>query len=320
MLSRVAENLYWMARYLERAEDTARLVRVSRHLMLDFPGATQLGWSSLISISGADEVYNRYYTDRDAASVLTFLCADRRYGGSILGALAAARENLRTTREVMPREVWEEVNRLFLECSEILSGTIDLRRLDDFLRVVIRGSQALTGMLDGSLSDTPARTFCAVGGYLERADMVSRILDVRSANLLPRTPDDLTPFENLQWMSVLKSLSAYQMYRQQVRLRVRGPDVVRFILLDPRFPRAIQRCLSNLHRKLYTLPRSSLACQRVTELKGMLVTEDAAQLAESPDRLHAFMDALQLGFIRVHEAIQSTWFAGVDSPAPVLAD
>ncbi len=320
MLSRVAENLYWMARYLERAEDTARLVRVSRHLMLDFPGTATLGWSSLISISGADEIFDEYYTERDAASVLTFLCADRRYSGSVLGALAAARENLRTTREVMPREVWEEVNRLFLECSDIFSGTIDLRRLDDFLRVVIRGCQALTGMLDGSLSDTPARTFCAVGGYLERADMITRILDVRSANLLPRTPDDLTPFENLQWMSVLKSLSAYQMYRQHVRLRVRGPDVVRFILLNPQFPRALNRCLNNLNRKLSTLPRSGLACQRVTELLGMLATEDAARLADAPDRLHAFVDELQLGFNRVHEAIQATWFAGIDSPAPVVAD
>ncbi|TVO58672.1 alpha-E domain-containing protein [Denitromonas halophila] len=320
MLSRVAENLYWMARYLERAEDTARLVRVSRHLMLDFPGTATLGWSSLISISGADDIFDEYYTERDAANVLAFLCADRRYSGSVLGALSAARENLRTTREVMPREVWEEVNRLFLECSEIFSGTIDLRRLDDFLRVVIRGCQSLTGMLDGSLSDTPARTFCAVGGYLERADMITRILDVRSANLLPRTPDDLTPFENLQWMSVLKSLSAYQMYRQHVRLRVRGPDVVRFILLNPQFPRALYRCLNNLHRKLYTLPRATLACQRVTELLGMLATEDAANLADSPDRLHAFVDELQLGFNRVHEAIQGTWFAGVDSPAPVVAD
>ena len=156
MLSRVAENLYWMARYLERAEDTARLIRVTRHVMLDYPGTATLGWSTLIDIVGAEEDYAKYYDDRSVSSVLTFLCADRRYGGSILGALGAARESLRTTRDVMPREVWEEINRLFLECSEMLSGTIDLRRLDEFLRLAIRGSQTLAGMLDGSLSDTQA--------------------------------------------------------------------------------------------------------------------------------------------------------------------
>ncbi len=318
MLSRVAENLYWMARYLERAEDTARLIRVTRHLMLDFPGATTLSWSSLINIAGADTLFAEHYPTRDANNVLSFLCADRRYGGSIMGSLAAARENLRTTRDVMPREVWEEVNRLYLDGANMLAGTIDLRRLDDFLRATIRGCQTLTGMLDGSLSESPARTFCAVGGYLERVDMTSRILDVRSANLLPRSPDDLKPFEQLQWMSVLKSLSAYQMYRQHVRTRVRGRDVVRFILLNNSFPRAINRCLNRLHGKLATLPRSEAACVAVTDLHQLLQREDAAELADSPDQLHQFLDELQVGTIHIHEAIRTTWFGGVDSPAPVV--
>ena len=320
MLSRVAENLYWMARYLERAEDTARLIRVTRHVMLDYPGTATLGWSTLIDIVGAEEDYAKYYDDRSVSSVLTFLCADRRYGGSILGALGAARESLRTTRDVMPREVWEEINRLFLECSEMLSGTIDLRRLDEFLRLAIRGSQTLAGMLDGSLSDTPVRTFCAIGGYLERTDMTSRILDVRSANLLPRSPDDLRPFENLQWMSVLKSLSAYQMYRQQVRLRVRGPDVVRFILLNPLFPRSILRCLMRLHSKIDTLPRHEVASAAVDRLKTLMLATDATQVAQSPEVLHRLIDDLQLGVNEIHDAIRDTWFAGVDSPVPIVAD
>ncbi|QID19433.1 alpha-E domain-containing protein [Nitrogeniibacter mangrovi] len=318
MLSRVAENLYWMARYIERTEDTARLIRVTRHLMLDFPGTTTLSWSSLIHITGADAIFDEHYGTRDAAKVLTFLCADRRYGGSIMGALAAARENLRTTRDVMPKEVWEEINSLYLQGSSLLAGTIDLRRLDDFLRTVIRGCQALTGMIDGSLSESPARTFCAVGGYLERVDMTSRILDVRSANLLPRSPDDLKPFEQLQWMSVLKSLSAHQMYRRQVRTRIRGKDAVRFILLDTTFPRAINRCLKRLHGKLATLPRSDAACAAVAELQQLLQRDGTAELADAPDQLHQFLDDLQLGTSRIHDAIRTTWFGGVDSPAPVV--
>lgn len=318
MLSRVAENLYWMARYIERTEDTARLIRVTRHLMLDFPGTTTLSWSSLISITGADADFDEHYETRDAGNVLSFLCADRRYGGSIMGALAAARENLRTTRDVMPREVWEEINSLYIHSGKLLAGTIDVRRMDEFLRTVIRGCQALTGMIDGSLSESPARIFCALGGYLERVDMTSRILDVRSANLLPRSPDDLKPFEQLQWMSVLKSLSAHQMYRRQVRSRVRGKDAIRFILLDATFPRAIKRCLKRLHSKLASLPRSEHACREVARVESLLERENTAELYAQPDQLHQFLDELQLGVIDIHEAIRTTWFGGVDSPAPVI--
>jgi uncharacterized alpha-E superfamily protein len=309
-----------MARYLERAEDTARLLSVNSHLLLDLPRATKLGWAEIIAITGNDELFDEFYPTRDEASVLSFMCGDRRYPGSILSSLAAARENLRTTRDVIPREIWEEVNQLYLSVEEQVGSGITPRRRDAFLGRVIRSCQTVNGLIEGTLSFTPVRSFLMLGRQLERADMTTRIIDVRSANLLPRSGEDLKPFETLQWMSVLKSLTGYQMYRQHVRLRVRGPDVVRFILLNPQFPRALYRCLNNLHRKLYTLPRSTLACQRVTELLGMLATEDAAHLADSPDRLHAFVDELQLGFNRVHEAIQGTWFAGVDSPAPVVAD
>ena len=108
MLSRVAENVYWMARYLERAEDTARLLSVNSHLLLDLPRATKLGWSEIIAITGNDELFDEFYPTRDEASVLSFMCGDRRYPGSILSSLASARENLRTTRDVIPREIWEE--------------------------------------------------------------------------------------------------------------------------------------------------------------------------------------------------------------------
>ena len=318
MLSRVAENLYWLGRYMERAEDTARLIQVSRHVMLDFPGTATLGWSSLINITGSDEQFDEHYGKRDEASVLAFLCADKRYGGSILSALAAARENLRTTREVMPREIWEEINQLYHEVNEQASHGIAMRRMDGFLKGVIRGCQTVTGMIIGTLSHTPARTFCGIGCYLERADMTTRTLDVRSANLLPRSPGDLTPFENLQWMGVLKSLSAYQMYRQQMRNRVRGPDVVAFILKDPLFPRSINRCLMDLHRNMYGLPRNDEACAVVTALQNRLESVDAGWLAGSADDLHRFVDDLQVGIGEIHDSIKSTWFAGVDEPAPVI--
>lgn len=319
MLSRVAENLYWMARYVERAEDTARLLRVTRHLMLDFPGRATLGWSSLITITGDETLFDGRYPERDEANVLAFLCQDRQFGGSILSSLSNARENMRTTREVMPREIWEEINQLYLNVSaELASGTA-MRRLDEFLKLVIRGCQTIIGLIEGSLSRTPSRQFCAIGRHLERADMTTRIVDVRSGNLLPRAPGDLTPFENLQWMSVLKSLSAHQMYRQSMRSRVRGPDVVQFILRDPLFPRSVFCCLRELHGVMTELPRSERACAIVAGLRDSLLAADGNHLARVPDELHRFVDLLQIGFNEIHAAIRSTWFAGLDEPAPVVS-
>ncbi len=320
MLSRVAENLYWMARYLERAEDTARLLRVTRHLMLDYPGTPTLGWSSLITITGAESLFAENYPRGDEASVLAFLCLDRDYGGSILSSLGAARENMRTTREVMPREIWEEINQLYLTVGNYLASGIAQRRLDDFLRMVIRGCQTIIGLVEGSLSHGPARRFCNLGKFLERADMTTRILDVRSANLLPRSPEDRTPFENLQWMSVLKSLSAHQMYRQSVRARVRGGDVVRFILQDTDFPRSIYRCLDDLCRVFPSLGRHDAALACTLAQRDALQAANAAGLASEPDALNAFIDSLQVGFGQIHQTIAGTWFAGIDTPAPVLTD
>lgn len=310
MLSRVAENIYWMARYLERAEDSARLLSVTSNLLLDLPRPTRLGWSEIIAITGNDALFDELYETRDMASVLQFMCGDRRYPGSIICSLAAARENLRTTRDVIPREIWEEVNQLFLDVGAQVEGGLSPRRRDAFLNRVIRSCQTVTGLIEGCLSHTQARTFLMLGRHLERADMTTRIIDVRSANLLPRSAEELTPFENLQWMSVLKSIGGYQMYRQQVRLRIRGPDVLRFLLQDPAFPRAVACCLQRLGRALLQLPHHGVALAEVQTCLHHLQQADIALLAAEPDHLHAFVDEIQLDFIELHEAIRQTWFNG----------
>lgn len=309
MLSRVAENVYWMARYLERAEDTARLLSVNSHLLLDLPRATKLGWSEIIAITGNDELFDEFYPTRDEASVLSFMCGDRRYPGSILSSLAAARENLRTTRDVIPREIWEEVNQLYLSVKEQVGSGITPRRRDAFLGRVIRSCQTVNGLIEGTLSYTPVRSFLIVGRQLERADMTTRIIDVRSANLLPRSAEDLKPFETLQWMSVLKSLTGYQMYRQHVRLRIRGPDVLSFLLQDRLFPRSVACCMDRLAGALQGLPRHELALKEVETCRQDLSKPDVTLLAAEPDQLHAFVDEIQIDFDDLHAAISQTYFA-----------
>ncbi|WP_404418094.1 alpha-E domain-containing protein [Marinospirillum sp.] len=316
MLSRVAENIYWLARYLERAEDMARLISVNSHLLLDFPHATKLGWDSLINITSTEELFEKHYTRPDETSVLQFLCGDRRYGSSIIASLANARENLRTTREILPREIWEEVNQLYLNIAAKVESGVTPRNRDSFLKQVIRSCQTVTGLIEGTLSHTQTRTFLTLGRSLERADMTTRIIDVRSANLLPKTAEDLKPFENLQWMSVLKSLTGFQMYRQQVRLRVRGPDVLRFLIQDTAFPRAVACSLKDLSLALLPLPRSEEVQGLVDDLARLLIAADVEELAHEPEQLHLFMDELQVGLNQVHTALVSNYYDVKHPPKP----
>jgi uncharacterized alpha-E superfamily protein len=323
MLSRVAQNIYWMSRYLERAEDTARLINVNTNLLLDLPRNTTFGWLPLIFIVSAEDLFFEKDPHRlaDENNVVTFLISDLDHPSSILSSLAAARENLRTTRDTVPQEAWEQINGLYIYARDHVATR---RGRFEFLRRVIHGAQQINGLLAGTMSRTAAYDFVRLGRYLERADMTTRILDVRSANLLPRTtgpvqtqmqtqmqvaepqPEEQDPFESIQWMSVLKSLSAYQMYRQQVRLRVGGPDVLKFLLQNEFFPRAVACCLEQLKSSLAQLPGNSVPLAGIASLKQQL--SDAAVPELTHEGLHEFIDELQVGFGELHSQIATTYF------------
>lgn len=334
MLSRVAQNIYWMARYIERAEDTARIINVNTNLLLDLPRNMTFGWLPLIFIVGAEKQFFEKDPNRlaDESTVVKFLISDSDNPGSIISSLASARENLRTTRDTVPQEAWEQINGLYIFARDHVPTR---RGRFEFLRRVIHGAQQINGMLAGSMSRTAAYDFVWLGRFLERADMTTRILDVRSANLLPRAGQSATlklaqeqdriessqtqattvdrkeqnPFESIQWMSVLKSLSAYQMYRQQIRLRVGGPDVLRFLLQDESFPRAVSFCLKQLEICLQELPKNATPLAGIAALKQRLGAATVPDLAHEHEALHEFIDNLQIGFGELHERIAAAYFA-----------
>ena len=324
MLSRVAQNIYWMTRYVERAEDTARLINVNTNLLLDLPRHTTFGWLPLIFIVGAEKLFFEKEPNRlaDEANVVRFLIGDSEHPGSIISSLAAARENLRTTRDTVPQDAWEQINGLYIYARDHVPSR---RGRYEFLRRVIHGAQQIGGLLAGTMSRTAAYDFVRLGHYLERADMITRILDVRSANLLPRAgqsqnqsqsqsqsqtsapeQEEQDPFESIQWMSVLKSLSAYQMYRQQVRVRVSGPDVLKFLLQDEYFPRAVAFCLRQLEICLRKLPRNEAALAALAALRHKLNAAAVPELAR--EGLHQFIDEVQIGFGELHDQIAATYF------------
>jgi uncharacterized alpha-E superfamily protein len=306
MLSRVASNIYWFGRYVERAENTARLISVNANLLLDLPRRIEFGWAPLVAISGGEQDFRVWYDRMNEANVIRFLLTDERNPCSIVSALAQARENLRTTRDILPREAWIEINDLYLFVREQGERAITLRHRLAFLERVIRSAQHLSGMLNSTMSHDDAYRFLRLGHNLERADMTTRIIDIRSASLLPQQHDELAPFQNIQWMSVLRSLSGYQMYRRHVRLRVSGPLVLRFLLQDETFPRAVAYCLNRLETGLSRLPRGQDGLVITAQLREQLRKADVQGLVESG--LSEFLDEFQLGLIRLHEQIEQTYF------------
>ncbi len=306
MLSRVAENVYWLARYLERAENTARLVNVNANLLLDLPPEYRPGWLALIDITGSRELFDAREKRTEERDIVHFLIADLDNPGSIFSSVRSARENARTLRDVLPNEVWEHMNELFMEIKEKLPAALSKRTRFHFLQRIIRGMQTLTGELEGTMSRNDAFTLLMLGRNLERADMTSRIIDVRSAQLLPADAPGFRPFDTIQWLNLLKTLSGYQMYRLSQRTLVSRSAVLEFVLRDLKFPRACLFCLNEVENFLRALPRSAGVLGSLGGARSFL---DSATLGtlDQPG-LHELIDQLQLHIIVVHEGIAQTYF------------
>jgi len=205
MLSRVAENIYWMSRYIERAENTARLVSVAVNLVLDLPRGMQPGWAPLIAISGSDAIYRHHHQDFGERAVLRFLIGAKHNPDSILESLARARENCRTIRDIVPREIWEQINALHIYACENMQVGLTKRGRHPFLRGIVLRCQTIAGKVSGTMNRDQAYQFLRLGQSLERADMTTRIIDVSSAHLLHEDGPDFDPFANTRWMAVLRS-------------------------------------------------------------------------------------------------------------------
>ena len=310
MLSRVAERLYWMARYLERAENTARLARVYSYLMLDLPNGVGLSWQQLIDITGNQELYRKRHRTAGERNVMRFVLSAPENPGSLISALSMARENVRTTRDLVPSEGWEHVNELYLFAKKRLAQKALPKGLYEFLSQIIMRCQQITGLLAGTMSHGDAYQFVRIGRNLERFDMTSRIIDVGSATLLAKGTE-LERLEGRLWTYLLRSLSAHQMYRQYVRRHVRPEIVLGFLLHDIHFPRAMAHTLVEIQSCLSLLPRHEEPLRRISELSDQVQTSDVSEIY--PQGLHAFLDKLQLELGGLHQQIVQTWFA----PAPV---
>lgn len=311
MLSRVANSIYWMCRYIERAENVARFIDVNLNLLLDLPTDDKEQWSPLIMTTGDQQLYEKNSQVYNQEEVIWFLTFDRDYPNSILSCVSAARENARSIREIISSEMWEHLNNFYLELISEESIKMALQDPDRFYRIIKMRSHLFTGLLDSTMSHGEAWNFARIGLMLERADKTSRILDVKYFMLLPQVGLVNTPIDNIQWISVLRSASAFEMFRKEFHM-VTPSNVANFLVFDKLFPRSIYHCIEKAQICLHRITGSPIGAatnpaeKKLGRLKADLEYTDIEEVIESG--LHEFLDDLQTEFSQLGGAIGTTFF------------
>lgn len=311
LLSRVAERVYWQSRYLERAENTARLISVFSALLMDLPPRTKLGWNTLVQITGNEKGFAQKELQAAERNVIRYLLAENN-GVSILDMLASARENARTTREIMPTEAFELINNLYFTTRDLADAGVARGNRNQLLDSIVTDCQQIGGLLAGSMSRDSAYSFVRLGRALERADMTTRIIDVGSSELLSELEvgsdeaEAREPYENILWMNVLRSQSAFQMYRQHVRERIKDSEVVRFLLMNEEFPRSTAHNLTTITKVLSKLPNNSKVKWQVDKTRRKVRDADIDKLLRRG--LIKYLDDVQSEIAEIHFRIAGTWF------------
>ncbi len=305
MLSRVAERLYWMARYLERAEDTARLTLAYNHLIMDIPRGSEPGWDVLIRILDADPDFYRTYRAGNEQNVLKYLIADEHSCSSIPFAVQAVRENVRTTRDVLPEETWELVNELTIYTQDMAQASVGRRNRHAFLEQIINRCQMINGTLLSSLNRDHSYRFIKLGHLLERADMATRVIDVGAGDILDRE-GAFAAIDPLLWGALLQALSALGAYRRMIGPLVEKDAVVDFVFAESTFPRSVRFCLRGIREELGPL-KNNKAALRVQERARRKLGRFSSEAA-TREELHRFIDDFQLQINQLHVAIAETWF------------
>ncbi len=306
MLSRVAERVYWMARYIERAEDTARLVAAYNHLIMDIPRGSEPGWEILVRILDADPVFDEFFNVRNEQNVMRLLIGEAQAGCSIPYAIKAARENVRTTRDVLPDEVWELVNELYLYSSEASDKSVARRTRQAYLEQVVQRTQVINGVLRSTLCRDHSYRFIKLGQLLERADMTTRIVDVGASDILSRESVAQQGIEHLLWGTLLKSLSALGAYRRLIEPQVEKNAAVDFVFMEPSFPRSVRFCIREIRKELSEVENSRDALRAIDRVRRKLRGFEAEKFTQP--ELHEFIDVLQILINDLHKAIADTWF------------
>lgn len=312
MLSRVASSVYWMTRYIERAENIARFISVNLNLTLDFPSESSRQWQPIVMTTGDHALFEKKYgTDYSSVNVIHFLALDPEYGNSILSSLRAARENARSVREIISSEMWEQINRFYIELRDAARTDFASRNPHKFFKIITMRGHMFTGLLYSTMSHSEAFRFALTGLMLERADKTSRILDVKYFMLLPQGGEVNSPYDSIQWAAVLKSGSALEMYRKRFH-RIIPRQVCDFLIFDGEFPRSIRYCLKKAEQSLHKIsgsPVGTVSNLAERSLGRLCADIDYSDIDEVIDTgMHEYLDGLQVKINTVGAHIYEAFF------------
>ena len=321
LLSRTAENLYWLGRHLERTEAVARIVGEHTKLLVDLPVEVDSDWSALLAITGTASAHAHRYGDCDEAMVITHLVADVTNPTSMLRTLGAARENLRVSRQLLPSSLWEALNVMHTSLATSASGCVGRADRLEMCASVIASCQQIVGIIAGSISRDAAYRFYELGRTIERADMVTRVLDVRAAGLLAESakpvvpPADRSPYEDVRWMGVLRTLGAQHSFSRAMSGPVNADSVVTFLVDDELFPHSVAHCLSHVIAMVAALPNGKALCTEAADLKADISVRPARPMEAAA--LRTWLDETQRGLCGLHGSICETYFAATPPSADV---
>ena len=332
MLSRVADSLYWMSRYAERAENIARILDVNLQLMLDLP---KLGpeeqkalWGPVLRSTGDHEDFYKHHKETTSENVIDFLTLHPKNPNSIVNCITTARENARHVREQISLEMWEEINRTYLWMKNQTLKKIQRQGPYEFFTSVKNASHLFQGITDGTMTHGEDWDFIQVGKYLERADMTTRILDATDEIFISKRPSNNSHTSGtLQWSAILRSCSSHDAYRKFYVAQVEPDKVVEFLILNEFFPRSIRFCAQALNDALRRISgcKEEHFTNQAEKLAGRLVAELNYSALEDIKTvgMHQYMDDLQIKLNVIGEAIFQTYLfsppLNVPEPEPAPA-
>jgi len=320
MLSRVAHSCFWLSRYLERAETSARLLDVNMQLLLDFeeqsPGMVQMHWQPILATLEDQDLFAKIHEGITPETVMDFTTFERTNPSSIFSCLAKARENARTVREQISSEMWEQINRTFLYLRDGQARVDFSESPIDFYRSFVDRLHAFQGTTDATMTHGEGWEFLQAGKYIERADSTSRVLDMKYHILLPNGEQVGGNVDLTQWMAVLRSCSGLEAYLKINAGQVTAWQVAEFLILHDNFPRSIRFCVDQMDLALHRISDcdGSHFSNEVERLSGMLRSNlDYMTIAAVFETgLHQFLDTTQLRLIEISGALESAYLQWMD--------
>ncbi|WP_152466346.1 alpha-E domain-containing protein [Sulfitobacter sp. THAF37] len=309
MLGKTAGGLYWMFRYLERAENIARLVEAGFRIALTRSNDAEAEWKSVIVTSASQDTYEARHDGYDSSQVINFLLREAHNPSSVLSIIKAARDNARLTRTALTTEVWYAVNDTWMMFSDLLKDPVPETEVPRVLAVIRQQAALVRGALHGTMLRNDIYDFCSLGIAVERMDSTARIIDVKYYSLLPSPSFVGSRLDNVQWETVLRSVSAHRSFRWAVEDDFTAPAIANFLILDSRMPRSLNFCANQIAANLGLLaeeyqmrkPSNDMAEQLLARLKG----RDIGSIFE--EGLHEFVETVIDDTARLAQQIEQDY-------------